>query len=156
MRKQISWTDEELRKAWCALAGGWMASATEFSEARRFLASLGAVHPAEAREREREAWDVALCLAARVPERRINGEPWDDADRDRRYPSLLPKSPPPLLLSTGTWTQSVERSDLGESYVRWASPDNVLRHFTPLCRTASDAEKLAAWLREWGSDDERK
>jgi len=102
----------------------------------------------EARERERQAWDAALVYT-------LGAEPalskFLVAERDRRYPSLLPKTPPPLTLSTGTWTrldggswrtEGVDFPDKRET--RW------LLGTQPQIATAADADALAAWLRTYG------
>ena len=140
-----TWTDQDLRDAGVTSEYGVGVFGTA---PRSFLAKLGAVHPVEVRERERRAWDAAICHSANVPERRVTGEPWDDPVRDRRFPSLLPQSPPPLVLSTGEFMLMDGR---------WiAKSPTSLGVSAPPCRTASDARALAEWLSKYGSDDERK
>jgi hypothetical protein len=95
------------------------------------------VPEAEARTREREAAYFVLGYVGRSDRQAMD-------EVDRRYPSVLPKAPPPLVLSTGTWVE--QREDM-----RWQLRGED-RYFvmTPTCATAADADALAAWLRQYG------
>lgn len=112
----------------------------------------GYVTEADARERElrgkREAYALGYLDCATLLPR------YDDdhmtRGRDARYPSLNPKTPPVLKLSTGEWT----RDEDGVFKGQWTDALLVYKH-APVA-TASDASALAAWLREWGSEEERK
>lgn len=103
-------------------------------------------HEVREREREREAFEKGFGQGIIT----AHGGMTMECSRDRLYPSLLPKSPPPLVLSTGEWVRRLENA-IGARWKHegglWESPD---------CRTFSDARKLADWLAEYGSEEERK
>ena len=146
MTRPIGWTDEELRKAMSCRG----VIAMDGGSVRRFLASLGAVHPTEAREREREAFDKGAEWYRTRNTVFLSNPPQHTPSKDELYPSLLPKSPPPLVLSTGTWTRSAE------SRQWWHVHDDTSITEAVRVVTASDARALADWLAKYGSDDERK
>jgi hypothetical protein len=113
---------------------------------------------AEARERERRSWDAAVRYffprtdapngphywRGEVGNASVMDKFCVDGERDRRYPSLLPQSPSPLVLSTGKWTK------MGNGY--WdLECDGVSGGWTtPHIKTAADADALASWLRKHG------
>ena len=102
----------------------------------------GYVPEAECRERERKAWGSGANWGRAYA--RTNSTHPRAAVLDAYYPSLTP--PEPLVLSTGTWTY--QRSDM-----RWQLSGED-RYFcaTPTCKTAADADALAAWLRKYGTE----
>ena len=148
-KRPIMWSDEELRQAWI---GGWNEK-TASGAARVFLTALGAVHPAECREREREAWRCGVNAIGLTPEISSWGDKERSAliQRDKVLPSLLPKSLPPLVLSTGTW----RRIDVGCYCGKWDGGDAMVQT-TPTIGTRSDAIAFASWLTQYGSEEERK
>lgn len=154
-KRPVTWTDVELEKAWNAAYENakWSGSKVRWSDLdpnsiawhRAFAEALG-VHPTEAREREREAWREggAACLAARMD----SHSPYAKKVLNACYPSLLPETPPPLVLSTGVFL----RND-----GKWIARFPCVGAFSaPPINTASDANKLAAWLREYGNTEERE
>ena len=166
-KRPISWTDEELWAASdksriaasCFSSGGadGHGAAQPGSQVwmQRFVVHLDAIHPAECREREREAWDRCADFGkSTIPHAGREGI-WHKAERDRLYPSLLLKSPPPLVLSSGRWVRATIRGFLlrpeGDN-----SPLAQHGNTMPILRTASDARAFAEWLEKYGSDDERK
>ena len=144
-KRPIEWTDEEMATAWDEGTGFFGA----YEGRIRILRALGAVHPHEAREREREAWRSGFVSgdAFRDPVGALQESKWRV---NSAYPSLLPKSQPPLVLSTGTWTRYANKM--------WGvtNPEQVSMYERPVFRTATDARKLAEWLAEYGDDNERK
>ena len=147
MTRPIGWTDEELRKAMSCRG----VIAMDGGSVRRFLASLGAVHPTEAREREREAFDKGAEWYRTRNTVFLSNPPQHTPSKDELYPSLLPKSPPPLVLSTGTW----RRIDVGCYCGKWDGGDAMVQT-TPTIGTRSDAIAFASWLTQYGSEEERK
>lgn len=96
----------------------------------------------ECRERERKAAEWGAQLRADGFDGASVSEPMKDA-LNRRYPSLLPKTPPPLKLSTGEWRFS--ESPLHPCH--WSCED--IWFTSPHIKTAADADALAAWLRQY-------
>lgn len=111
---------------------------------RALLSALGAVHPAEAREREREA---ARWMLRRLDAWTLNGGT-PDGVIDQLWPSLLPKSPPPLVLANGT--EIIKARECGYNIAtpncRWSNVgvSAIGRHAT----TAEDFIAIAQWLQE--------
>lgn len=101
------------------------------------------VSPAEARERERKAWDAGAEWAnmkwstAGVP----GFYAYVADERDRRYPSLdTPPKPKGVTLSDGkVW----RRTDDG-----WRHPGYRRAFDAPLCLTPEDFEAVARYLRD--------
>lgn len=159
MRESVTWSEAGLRVAVRETCGPMVALSVD--DLRRFVRALGAIHPQEhaiaKREAEREAYDAG-ALAMVLPLCDYANRPYDDTmmlsyrhrERDKHYPPLPPKSPPPLVLSTGQWHQvdgwwhslSVSVAGLKEPRMQ-------------MIRTASDAEALAKWLRAYGDEKER-
>jgi hypothetical protein len=104
------------------------------------------VPEAECRERERKAWDIGadwgLCYSSTDVASARALPRWKE--RESRYPSLRPQTPPPLTLSTGTWTRRPDGI--------WTRPDAIGTRCAddPNIKTAADADALAAWLRQYG------
>ena len=139
------WTGRELIEAGRKMVSD---SAWPERELRSFLAALGAVHPVDARERERRAWDAAMSfvepsIAPNVPRSMLKEQ------RNRSYPSLTPPEPPPLVLSTGSWTLVRGRGWRG------AAEGSALLG-TPIICNVSDARALADWLAKYGTEKERR
>lgn len=108
------------------------------------------VPEAEARERERKAWDAAIACFGNASGRLYDSRKFYP-DRDLAYPSLLPKTPPPLKLSTGTWTRVLPKEqNLRGPWNFDAGTHGGAGYETPLIATAADADALAAWLRQHG------
>jgi|GEM_PF-4433205 len=143
------WTDRELKAAIVATNDRHANSDVSrgaLAYYHRLLARLGAVHPRDARERERAAW-ISGWQYGRL---NIRGSAVDDV-----YPLLTPSEPPPLVLSTGTWN----RFPKGPRY--WVERgENVNRAdrcgVIPEISTASDARALADWLATYGTDAEMR
>ncbi len=102
------------------------------------------VPEAECREREREAWRNGF--QAGNDERPTHPESgYATLILNARYPSLLPKTPPPLTISTGRY-----RKPRGERWQKDLTPVEYITVDAPDCKTAADADALAAWLRQYG------
>ena len=135
-----TWTDKELSDA-CALERMSLFDDDAF---RAVLVRLGAVHPVEARERERKAAHAA------------SNQRWlgtfDDFCRwvDESYPSLLLQSPPPLVLTCGEF-----RKEDGV-FRRIPSALGISMRLTAEMMTPADARALAEWLEKYGTEEERK
>lgn len=163
MQSKIRWSDDEILSAWrkADRAFGFDRSRGKFSTMDRrwtedFLTALGAVHPHEVREREREACRKMLHsldrweLYSRNPDRVI----------DDIYPSLAPQSPPPLVLSDGSsWNRMENPPKEFQGPWCWHGKGGVgggAGYRWPDIRSASDARALAEWLEKYGSEEERK
>lgn len=144
-RPTISWTPADFDRAWTET----YPVATGGATVRAVVEYLGAIHPLEAavarREAEREAF-------RRGTQRVMCGD-WRglcNGEVDAAYPLLTPPSPPPLVLSTGTWTRARQsifallwHRQTGE-YVR--EPERA---------NASDNRLYADWLAQYGTEQER-
>lgn len=152
--RPVTWSDEELRKANTETQGKVdIRDPGAWTFLRTLLAALGAVHPQEHAIAKREAERGAARWTADRSSPGVNGCYSTDmlyAAIDKAYPSLLPKSPPPLVLSTGRWVRD------RESFWEREGDPFPTRTGIPPTRTASDGEAFAKWLRAYGSPDEQK
>jgi len=97
----------------------------------------------ECREREREAY----LSGWRHDGFRMGPRFYPFNKMEARDPSLLPKQPPPLKLSTGTW--ALEKTvNVTPRY--WQKDGFTAMYDAPECRTPEDHDKTAAWLRQYG------
>lgn len=128
------WTKDEVFAA-CREFRGDCSLTERLSE---FLRKIGAVHPIDARERERAAAMWANCSP---------DESWHNfpVSLDRKYPSLTPPEPPPLVLSTGTWKRDANGTWWDERDSSWMR-----------CAKVSDARALADWLAKYGTEEEKR
>ncbi len=107
------------------------------------------VPEAECRERERKAWDAALdWLDARSTHFPCcSVAPVAQSERDRRYPSLLPQTPPPLVPRTVTLSdgRKVRYARGGWEYTLNVGPDwGWSSKMFGLAVTPNDARVLAS------------
>lgn len=103
------------------------------------------VSPAEARERERRAWDAAVeTMTTRFdPPAVIRGM---DRVRDDLYPPPTPPKPEGVTLSDGrVWLKVWLRTSGIDG---WTDTKSSTVYSFPPCRTPEDFEKVARYLRE--------
>lgn len=150
-------TDGEVEACWQAWKGDHHVAlirkveevvVRRIAESRFVPRRAGDVSEAEARERERKAWDACYAFITALAGRGLLGSRYDypDKERDLRYPPL--QAPRMVTLSDGAKVFA-----LTGGAVQVVTPLGYAAYVTPpdtpfwAAKTPEDAEKLAALVR---------